>query len=513
MQFMRSAPQSAANTAQLQNHISRRPRQPPALRDQHAAQRPQTGRIKRGVERVMDVKTLIVTVLPESEAKAVRTVFALEKEADENSEYPVYYDPGCRAVVSCIIQKGNAGAAIATGYLLDRYKPQNAILIGTCAGRPGQTDVGDVVFSLLGVFDYGQSSLEPGAELRFEAIGAPGELANRFAFLKSDKDLKVKWWPMVLQNALKQGVSVPEKLEPQLMGKAIASGSRIIHEDSMQLFTAANAQIFAADQDTAGFARSCNNRKVDWIAVRGVSDCGDRSTRKSNAEFATIAAASLVKLFLDGGAAAPGGEKPAGAALSAESGSLASLGCTRLWVPHKENAYSENDARNDAKREAMAANAGKSLYLLAQTGYSYLGNRCIFHRSVRRYLQRGGSFHIVLADPSVRDPLYTKSEQDRIQAKYEMALTGYNELRQDFEGQVNLKTIRMNLPATALITDTLCFFEPYIHTANREKAIFVSFEMLLDKTASPYGYDLMLKYFKELYRKGTEYQGEPPYAD
>lgn len=483
----------------------------------------------------MDVKTLIVTVLPESEAKAVRTVFALEKEADGSSEYPVYYDPGRHAVISCIVQKGNANAAIATDYLLEKYKPQNAILIGTCAGRPGETKIGDVVFSLLGVCDYGQSSLEPGAELRFEPIGAPDGLANRLASLKSDKDLKVTWWPAILQNALKLGISIPEKIEPQFMGKTIASGSRIINEDSMKLFTNANAQIFAADQDTAGFARSCNRRKVDWVAVRGVSDCGDRSTRKNNAEFATISAAVIVKLFLDGGRAAgeaapfgavssvdSGGSfdvgsrleaKPSGTVSSVDGEIFNSLGCTRLWVPRKGNAYSENDTRNDAKREAMAANTGKTLYLVAQTGYSYLGNRCIFHRSVRRHLQNGGTFKIVLAAPSVRDPLCSTNEHDRIQAKYEMALIGYNELRQDFDGQVYLKMVPMNLPATALITETLCFFEPYIHTANREKAVFVSFEMLFEKTVSPHGYDLMLKYFKELYRKGTEYQGEPSYAD
>lgn len=454
----------------------------------------------------MNVKTLVITVLPESEAKAVRVVFNLKGQADEIGEYPVYYYSGGDTAISCIINKGNTNAVTAMDYLLDKYKPQNAILVGTCAGRPDKTNIGDVVFSQLGIFDYGQSSLLPGQECRFASIGYPGTLAKSFSFLKSDPELEEEWWPMVFKATKKLNANAPGKIKPNLWGKAIASGNQIINESSMKVLTDANAHIYAADQDSAGFAASCNAKHVDWIAVRGVSDCGDRETRKGYAEYATITAATIIKFFLDTSGEAFHKSMTSGPSDAETINIPPSLGCTRIWVPSQGHEDAENELRNQAKLKAIKESAGATIYLLAQTGFSYLNSRGAFYTAIQRHLKNHGEFRIVLMDSSVDNILCTDDENDEINAKHRMALNGYLTLKNAFGSRIRLKTIHMNLPATIFLTNTLCFYEPYVHiTARREELLFVAFEMLFNKNVSPHGYNLMMEYFQALYDNGTEF--------
>lgn len=473
----------------------------------------------------MDIRTLVITVLPNSEAKAVRAVFALDGPTDESGEYPVFYYPNGHTAVSCVVNKGNFSAAVATDRLLDRFKPQRAILVGTCAGRPDKTRIGDVVLSQLGVMDYGQSPLVPDEPVRLISTGAPGALARQLSLLNSDSRLKETWWPAVLQALLKLNLPIPEGFGPAFYGKAIASGSQIINETSMGILTRANENIYAADQDTAGFAAACGARQVDWAAVRGVSDCGDRDTRKGNAEFAAIAAAAAVKLFLDADStpcedieSAPTHvytpKKKSGTSPEAQSGAVPegglppALGCTHIWAPSRGREAEENQRRNEAKRADLAAGAGRTIRLLAETGYSFLSGRGIFYGAVKRHLEDGGAFHIVLADPATENILCTEPERRKINRKYEAALDDYMELKEEFADLICLKTVPMNLPATIFIANAHAYYEPYIHlTAKREKLWFVSFEMLFEKGAASHGYDLMLDYFNRMYARGKEYTG------
>jgi len=452
----------------------------------------------------MNVKTLVITVLPESEAKAVRVVFNLKGQADEIDEYPVYYYSSGHIAISCIINKGNTNAVTAMSYLLDKYKPQNAILVGTCAGRPDKTNIGDVVFSQSGIFDYGQSLLLPGKERRFESIGSPGILAKSLSFLKSDSELEDNWWPMVFKATQKLNAKAPKGIKPRLWGKAIASGNQIIDECSMKVLTDANENIYAADQDTAGFAASCNAKHVDWVAVRGVSDCGDRDTRKGYAEYATITAATIVKLFLDSNGEEFHKSMTSGPSDAGTINSHPSLGCTHIWVPSQGHEDAENEHRNQAKLAAIKASDGATIRLLAQTGYSFLNNRGIFYKAIRQHLENNGEFRIVLMDSSVDNILCTDDENAEIHAKHQLALNGYLTLKSDFGPRIRLKTVHMNLPATIFLTNTRCFYEPYVHiTAQRERFLFVAFEMLFDKNISPHGYNLMLEYFQALYDHGA----------
>ncbi|MCL1808823.1 MAG: hypothetical protein FWG42_03530 [Clostridiales bacterium] len=455
----------------------------------------------------MSTKTLILTVLSESEAKAVRSVFNLNDEccvADD--KYPVFLCPdnggsGKATLVACIVDKGNVDAVIATNYLLSKFCPDEAILVGTCAGRPDETKAGDVVVSRLGVHDYGQSTLVEGQAIRFDDTHHSRDLARRFAFQKSNKDLEVKWWPLILSNALKLDLKCLDGIQARLFDKAVASGSQIIDESKMKVLTDANASIFAADQDSAGFARSCEEKKVEWLVVRGVSDCGDRTERKEQATLAAIAAATLVKLYLES-ASEPGTCQSASKLDDKLSGTL---GCTHIWTPTRGNEHQENDDRNKKKLSVIGESSGTTIRLLAQSGYSYLCPRGVFFEKVEAHLKQGGTFNVLISNLFAGDCALSGKEAYHRQAKYNMSLAGYYELKEEFNEQINLRTISFDPIATILITNAYCFYEPYTHIlSEREKLLFVSFEMLFDKNAAEHGYLLMKKYFSHLYKNASE---------
>lgn len=461
----------------------------------------------------MSTKTLILTVLPESEAKAVKSIFSLNQVSEKNDgKYPVFQ--ACygnnSVIISCIINKGNTDAAIATIDLIEMYKPDNAILIGTCAGRPDQTHIGDVVVSSLGIYDYGQSTLKDKHDVRLNGLTPTDVLARGFSFLKSDKDLNKNWWSLIFKHAIDFGITDFNEIKVTLFSKAIASGSQIINEQSMSILTEANNNIYAADQDSAGFASSCIDRGIKWIVVRGVSDCGDRDTRKNKAILATLSAAALVKLYLDKNKVtvsengAPGESPYPSPELSNTLSSL--MGCSHIWVPVNGRETLENNARNEMKIKAIKEGSGSPIRLLAHTGYSYLCNRGIFYNQVQKHLEKGGAFNVLLTDPYCEDIVLNRTDREHIKAKYSMAFLGYNRLKSQFADQINLKTIRYNLTATILITNRMAFFEPYIHTAaQRDRLLFVTFEMLFDKNIALHGYELMLKYFTNLFSHGQEY--------
>ncbi len=458
----------------------------------------------------MAIRTLLLTVLPESEDKTFRSVFGLEnaKMIEDEKGYPVYesFLDGMeqnQIICSCIVKKGNVNAALATSYLLDKYKPKQAILVGTCAGRMDKTRVGDVVVSSMGVFDYGQSLLKKGEEIRLNAVSASDSLSRKIMSLKSSHDFMEKWKQLCLDHAGRLNVQ-GYTFQSELYGKAIASGSQIIDETTMNILTTANDNIYAGDQDSAGFASSCNDEKLDWIAVRGVSDFGDRQMRKDNAVAAMIAAASVVRLFLGREKDIMEDHKNSQNEVMDKMQSL--LGCSGIWVPTGALKMQENMKRNQMKKKAIGNSDKFTLRLLAQTGYSFLCPRGEFYDDIENHLKRGGTFNILLTSKSTVNVIMSKKENREIKSKYDMAFNGYAVLKKKYEDQITVKTIDFNLPATIFIAAHQSFFEPYIHiTEKREENIFVSFEMMFEKNEGVHGYNLMMEYFQQLYRKGNEF--------
>ncbi|MFE0175681.1 hypothetical protein ACFWZ2_25500 [Streptomyces sp. NPDC059002] len=140
----------------------------------------------------------------------------------------------------------------------------------------------------------------------------------------------------------------------------------------------------------------------------------------------------------------------------------------------------ENDIRNEAKRAAIDAE-NNVIRLIAHAGASYfLDDLDIFYWQIRRALQRGALFHVILSSPWNNLAIFmhhgTESDRacenivDRVKASdyyrktYRPVIRSYLALRKEFPGQVELKLTPTDLSGSTLITSQVSFFEPYITT-------------------------------------------------
>lgn len=173
------------------------------------------------------------------------------------------------------------------------------------------------------------------------------------------------------------------------------------------------------------------------------------------------------------------------------------LGCVEIWVPER------NEERNVRKQEAIRES--ETLYLTAETGHSFLAATGRFRGCVDRLLKRGGCVRIVLNDDTAERPFLTEKQRKYITSKRNLALWGYDDLKERYPDKIFLKTVDFYLPASILLTDRYGFFEPYIQNEEqRQKKGFDTFELMLDKAASESGYNTLLEYFKCLFRRGTD---------
>ncbi|MFJ2773377.1 hypothetical protein [Streptomyces sp. NPDC087300] len=140
----------------------------------------------------------------------------------------------------------------------------------------------------------------------------------------------------------------------------------------------------------------------------------------------------------------------------------------------------ENDLRNEAKRAAIDTE-DNVIRLIAHAGASYfLDDLDIFYWQIRKALQRGALFHVILSSPWNNLAIFmhhgTDSDRacenivDRVKASdyyrktYVPVIHSYLDLREEFPGQVELKVTPTDLSGSTLITSDVSFFEPYITT-------------------------------------------------
>jgi hypothetical protein len=142
-----------------------------------------------------------------------------------------------------------------------------------------------------------------------------------------------------------------------------------------------------------------------------------------------------------------------------------------------------NDDRNNAKRNLLLSS--KKVKLIAFSGHSYLalhGNR--FFNEVNKLLDNGGEFHILLANQltevglriahaELSIPYVSNNKIVRTTSGYHTsfrkALMGFNELRQNFGDQIKLRFTNEIITSTILLSESECFFEPYLYYGLRER--------------------------------------------
>lgn len=175
------------------------------------------------------------------------------------------------------------------------------------------------------------------------------------------------------------------------------------------------------------------------------------------------------------------------------------LGCVKIWVPER------NEERNECKKRAIRES--KNLYLMAETGHSFLTQNAQFRACVNQLLNNKGNIRILLKDATVERPFLSEEQKEYIAQKRNMALAGYEKLKKEHRGKVFLKTVEYHLPASILITDRYGFFEPYIQNEEeRNSKSFDTFELMFDRNVSEAGYNTLLSYFEQLFDYGTEYK-------
>ena len=181
------------------------------------------------------------------------------------------------------------------------------------------------------------------------------------------------------------------------------------------------------------------------------------------------------------------------------------LGFTRLYLPVN------NDDRNRSKQEALQT--ATEIRLLAHTGQSYLssvGPR--FRRELVERLRNGARFRAILLNPwtqtgisiaigerfggcdqfsdmttRIGDPIHL-IETSIWYSKLEATRTGYRPLAEGFGENCDVRFCDSEIPATILITDTVAYYEPYLHVNLKERLdqSMLTFEVEVSKTSHIY---------------------------
>lgn len=263
------------------------------------------------------VDYLVVTVLAESELRATLCTFGISpnRQADYSVDSrPVYTTtfrtPDGREVrigITSLLSKGNVEARFETSKLLEATQPQQAFLVGTAAGLPDVTSIGDVVVATEGVHYYEKNHALDDERQRPVQVRPPKIMSLGFSVYYT-KYARDHGWPNVIEESVSRlnqlSDDVPRHaILPELHTKAIASGEKIVQVSALRTISQHNEQVVAADQEAYGFSTSCDDDGIPWMIIRGVSDFGDRETRKTYALYASVTAASFLYTYLDNAAA------------------------------------------------------------------------------------------------------------------------------------------------------------------------------------------------------------------
>jgi hypothetical protein len=206
---------------------------------------------------------------------------------------------------------------------------------------------------------------------------------------------------------------------------------------------------------------------------------------------------------------------------------------TAIYTPE------DNDRRNARKLEVLQKTT-KPIYLIASSGYAYLGKyRNLFWGALQERLRANVHVHIILehpfSDSSVQltlgellpdkpfpttiqqlvlekfhqgnlkgfDPVTFIEQSEHYIGKYSPSLRGYAELKQQFGDLIDLRISTFPVPATILLTESANFFEVYIRAQSRTDHPMNTFE--LEFPDSHYLHHTCMDYFETLWQVSLPY--------
>lgn len=202
--------------------------------------------------------------------------------------------PNLTLIITMIGKAGNISCSLGCMRVLDFFDVKFSMLCGITAGLITKYSV---VFSE-GVVDYEHQRLEPGKiTYRPEPIMINTDIAKNIPFF------------LEKQNYVKTELINLVKVHPEFDTKdfdinqlksfslefgIIASGEKLLADNltlnELSVMIPIEKGIIAGEMEGSGFSHACNEFKVPWIVIKGISDNGGNDKNEINKKYQFIAA-------------------------------------------------------------------------------------------------------------------------------------------------------------------------------------------------------------------------------
>ena len=211
-------------------------------------------------------------------------------------------------------------------------------------------------------------------------------------------------------------------------------------------------------------------------------------------------------------------------------------GFSAIYVP------GANEQRNMSKRQAIRE-ANNTIRLLASSGHAYLARvQSPFRGIVEERLKGGNSTQIILVNPwsesrvllslgelsgnpprlgSVQemaldrlkqgnfrgfDPVTLIQQSTYYNEKYRTSIWGYEDLKAKFGDRIEMRICTHEVTATMLLTESIGFFEPYVHVNLHERMLKAMITFEVEFPGSSYFYRHCNDYFEVLWQLSVPYE-------
>ena len=174
---------------------------------------------------------------------------------------------------------GKVNSALATAFLIDRYKPEVVINTGSAGGLKHTLAVGDVVIA---------------DSLAYHDVDATvfgyqkGQVPQMPALYESA--------PNVVENIMKAAQEVGLAAEKGLI---VSSDSFIASKEEITRIISEFPEAYATEMEGASIAQTCYTMDVPFVVVRAISDCADEEASISFDDFIVEAGKKSAEMVIE----------------------------------------------------------------------------------------------------------------------------------------------------------------------------------------------------------------------
>ncbi|MEO6326923.1 MAG: hypothetical protein ABIT01_00240 [Thermoanaerobaculia bacterium] len=229
-----------------------------------------------------------------------------------------------RVAITRCVQQGNAHAQMAASDLLEDLSPAFVVVVGIGGGRPtSDLTLGDVVISSF-VHDLTLEDTGSDGTSRFSALGGPldPEAARVVSHLQALIPRMKDWtgtlhaarpqldvtcttenaaWNELLDEAFTHH-RASGRSSPIVRAERIASSDRLVKDpDLLTQWTSVLKGIMVVEMESAGVYVFCHNKRVPYLAIRGISDIVGAKRDERWTAYACETAAAFARSLIETG--------------------------------------------------------------------------------------------------------------------------------------------------------------------------------------------------------------------